>query len=362
MKKTLLLLVQLLFTFFVQGQNVPLGQYDFYDGKYALQSQDNAYFFVDKSGKMVEKLGKWSEIKRDYSDFVKVKNDKKEDFLLDSLGKTYPTAYRLEDLNEKITALDLSKTHLDSFPKDILKNLQLEILLLNHNNLSELPKEISELKALTYLSLNNNQLNVLPKEIGELKALTKLNLSFNQLTALPQEIGELKALTNLDLENNPISEEEQERIKKLLPNCKIEFTKIDYAEKAANFFSTKDYQNTYIYQKKVASQNPSNYNTWFNLSFYALFVKEYKEAINAAKKTLEIVPTQVSVETNLVLGYLLDNQWSEAEKIYLKWKGKKFDEKDEKTCNETFLQDIADLEAAGITHPDFAKVRALLSQ
>jgi tetratricopeptide (TPR) repeat protein len=124
----------------------------------------------------------------------------------------------------------------------------------------------------------------------------------------------------------------------------------------------KDYQNAFLYQKKALLKDSNNYNTWFNFSFYALFVKEYKNAIFAAKKTLEIDPSQKRVETNLALGYLLNNEWSEAEMIYFMWKGKKFKEEDEKTCDEIFLQDIQDLEAAGITHHSFAKVYEIFSR
>ena len=71
--------------------------------------------------------------------------------------------------------------------------------------------------------------------------------------------------------------------------------------------------------------------------------------------------TKVSVESNLVFGYLLNNQYAEAEKIFLKWKNKSFPDY-EGYCNDIFLQATADLEAAGITHPNFAKVRLLLEE
>ena len=103
------------------------------------------------------------------------------------------------------------------------------------------------------------------------------------------------------------------------------------------------------------------YNNWFNLSFYALFVGKPQEAINAAQKTLDIEPEATSVETNLALGYLLNNQWAEAKEIYLKWKGKHFLD-DDRLCDEVFLLDIADLEKAGVEHPDFEKVKALFKK
>ena len=79
------------------------------------------------------------------------------------------------------------------------------------------------------------------------------------------------------------------------------------------------------------------------------------------QKIFSLDSTNVSIETNLALGYLLNNQYPQAEAIYLKWKGKSFPD-DERNCNDTFLQDIAVLEAAGITHPNFEKVKQLLKE
>ena len=63
----------------------------------------------------------------------------------------------------------------------------------------------------------------LPAEIEKLDKLTYLYLSKNQLTSLPAEIGKLDKLIYLQLIGNPIPKAEQEKIKKLLPNCRIDF-------------------------------------------------------------------------------------------------------------------------------------------
>lgn len=115
-----------------------------------------------------------------------------------------------------------------------------------------------------------------------------------------------------------------------------------------------DYLNAYINTKEALKTDNVRYNNWYNLSFYALFVGKPEESIQAAQKVLSLAPEQVCVETNLALGYLLNNQYSEAEKIYQKWKSKSFPD-DERLCDDIFLADIADLEQTGIMHSDFEK-------
>jgi len=124
---------------------------------------------------------------------------------------------------------------------------------------------------------------------------------------------------------------------------------------------SKNYPLAYFYQKKIVGEHSHIQRHWFKLSWLALHVNKPEEAIHAAKKTLEINPKAQSVETNLALGYLLNNQWPKAEKFYLKWQGKMFPN-DKRLCDEVFLQDISDLEAAGITHPDFEKVKQLFQK
>ena len=116
----------------------------------------------------------------------------------------------------------------------------------------------------------------------------------------------------------------------------------------------KDYLIKLIYAK---NNEPDNYSTWFDLSWASLLVNKPEVAIYAAKKTLELNPNAQGVETNLALGYLLTNNWEKAEQIYKKWKGKPFPDLKEKLSDFYFLTDIADLEKAGISHPDFKKVR-----
>lgn len=111
-----------------------------------------------------------------------------------------------------------------------IKNLKnLESLSLIKTGIRALPAEIGELKKLKSIQINYGMnLSSLPKEIGKLENLEYLNLFRNKLTTLPKEIGNLTHLKKLVLGENNFSKEEQQKIKKLLPNCKVDFSHNGY--------------------------------------------------------------------------------------------------------------------------------------
>ncbi len=171
--------------------------------------------------------------------------------LLDSL--TLDTVAALTDLQEAlkhpelVIKLELRRQHLKKFPLEILKFTNLQYLDLTKNNIDELPHEIGELKNLQYLSLSKNKLQDLPVEIGQLTNLFYLNLNQNEIGTLPNTIGYLVNLKTIDMWSNLIDkfpdemanlkylqfmdlrvimipDKEQARLKKLLPETKIEFS------------------------------------------------------------------------------------------------------------------------------------------
>ena len=129
--------------------------------------------------------------------------------------------------------------------------------------------------------------------------------------------------------------------------------------KASTYHKMDKHKKAYNLQKELSVLSPKYYDIWFNLSFYALFVKKPQEAIEAAKKTLELNPEATGVYANLALAYVLNNEFTKAKPIYLKWKDKHFPD-DKHFCKEVFLQAIKNLKAAGIKHKNFKKVRELL--
>lgn len=106
--------------------------------------------------------------------------------------------------------------------------------------------------------------------------------------------------------------------------------------------------------------DPYNYNPYWNLSWYSLFVNKPQDAIIAAKKSLELSPNKIGVKSNLALGYVLNDEFEKAKRIYLNLKYQLYD--DNNTWKEVFLNDIKDLESAGINHFYFNRVKQLLNE
>ena len=240
----------------------------FYDGKFGLAYNHGHYGFIDKD--LYTKIEfKYDEaIPYDYTNFAKVKKYNIY-YFIDTLGSEYKLATDINQLDSTMLAADFRSKKLKIIPPSVFEHRQLQILLLNSNQLDSLPAEIGQLDKLTELNLSTNQLTTLPAEIVQLDKLTELNLrsnqldslpaeiekldkltelglSFNKLTKLHREIGQLNNLTFLDLRNNKLTnlpveieklgklkrlylsnnrirKEEREKIKKLIPNCKIEF-------------------------------------------------------------------------------------------------------------------------------------------
>lgn len=86
-----------------------------------------------------------------------------------------------------------------------------------------LPQKIDTFKDLTLLSLVNNQIKDLPSEIGSLSSLKTLYVDINPVTSLFPVIEQLGRLETLGVGKTDIPQPEIDRIKKLLPDCKILF-------------------------------------------------------------------------------------------------------------------------------------------
>jgi len=200
--------------------------------RFALAFKDRKFYFIDKNGDKIKKLGEWKKAEQ-FTDngFAKVWQGNTE-YYLDTTGRTYPIAYSLQEMDTTKTALNLSGNQYDIFPQVICDYPQLELLFMNgehgkenqftklppsiqnlknlkvvqlkYAKIDSLPQEIKHLKKIRYLDLYHNRLKYMPPEIGELHDLKELYLKSNQLEALPPEIGQLKKLIALSVSNNKL--------------------------------------------------------------------------------------------------------------------------------------------------------------
>jgi tetratricopeptide (TPR) repeat protein len=98
-----------------------------------------------------------------------------------------------------------------------------------------------------------------------------------------------------------------------------------------------------------------------SLAWYALFTRQFSAAEQAARTGITLGGEPAAwIHTNLALALLYQSKYAAAEAFYKQFKGKPYD--DERGWTEVFLADLDELEKAGITHPDVAKVRKLLRE
>lgn len=104
-----------------------------------------------------------------------------------------------------------------------IENIELtELHVFNcHGGVTYLPEKIGNLTSLVKLSLFGNAINKLPDSLSSLTSLEELYMDINPISELPKGIGNLKRLKVLGIAKTEIQTSEINRIKSLLPNCKI---------------------------------------------------------------------------------------------------------------------------------------------
>lgn len=228
----------------------------FYKERFALAYKDGYFYFMDKAGNRVNKLGTWTEAGQfDSKGFAKVKRMgfKNTFYYLDTSGNKFRGIFDNEellmllntplsipdsaykewlglpcppycdfDLKDSTIIIQVLKIQGPSNKIDIKQLMSinltrfslLEQLELSNFEADSLYSNICTLQHLSHLNLQNNHLRYLPKEIHCLKKLKFLNLSNNKLTRIPDQFYDLTNLTELILNGNRI-DTLQHDIKKL---------------------------------------------------------------------------------------------------------------------------------------------------
>ncbi|MCX8080769.1 MAG: leucine-rich repeat domain-containing protein [Bacteroidia bacterium] len=141
------------------------------------------------------------------------------------IGNTEDTLYFPKTLKylKNLKELHLENLIPDSNLHRIFKIKTLQTLVISGTPVKKIPASISALQNLDLLILDNNHLTSIPWEIGNLKNLRILRLANNRIEKLPDTLTELENLVLIDLRGNPISPEELEKWRALLPGCEIKF-------------------------------------------------------------------------------------------------------------------------------------------
>lgn len=315
---------------------------------------------------------------------------------------------QIRDLPESLSALtrlnslNLSNNALMEIPSVILQMRGLRQLYVQHNQLQSLPDSLDKNYSLDDLDISHNPLNDIPPVVGRLsqlrtlsmrdigitqlldtfacKFLFQIDLRDNQIQHLPPSLGQIfPSLNHIDLRGNALQELspdlcyrltveiDDHQLPQLMNTCLPEWQKHPSQGVMDTWFAKLEKQGevklAYQYLQAVSTIPHMELRplTWYKRSWFALFNGEYDDAVISARRTLELEPRQEKVETNMALGYLLGDRFEEAKAVYLKWKGKRF-YSDPRLAEEIFLKDLDDLEAFGITHPDFDKIRQMLRE
>ena len=258
-----------------------------------------------------------------------------------------------------LQSLDLSKNKLERIPSAIGHLQQLKTINLANNRLTTLDPAIGNLLALEYLNLSNNRLVGIPENINGLTNLSTLDLRNNKLEKLPKSIIELTSLAHLDLRGNRFDENEISALTEQMSWCYLIW------QEAKWHFDNGRYKEAFQTIRYDVLTEPNKFNNQFLYGYYALFVDKPIISIIASKIALNLNPTYKGTYSNLAMGYLLNNQWEEAEKIYNQYSGLIFSESfngQKLYWDQVFLDDIKTMEGAGITHPDFEKAKKLIEQ
>lgn len=130
--------------------------------------------------------------------------------------------------SEEVFSLDLSKQKLSSFPKDILKLKNLEVLNLGRNKLTAIPSSLNQLKFLRILVLEKNKIESFPVAVCSMMNLEQLILNRNRILTIPNCIQYAQSLLYLDLWSNQV-ENVPDEINKLTNLREFDLRGLTYA-------------------------------------------------------------------------------------------------------------------------------------
>lgn len=97
---------------------------------------------------------------------------------------------------------------------------------------------------------------------------------------------------------------------------------------------------------------------WLNLSWYSLFARDFRGALTASEAGRRVAPDDIRLDTNRAHALLFLNRLTEAESLYRRHSGRRM--ANDTLWDDVILDDLRQLEEAGLTHRAMSRVRALL--
>lgn len=276
---------------------------------------------------------------------------------------------------QKLEYLNLSGNPGIQISADFHNLTALEILLLNHCGFTQIPAHIFGLKNLRKLYLTQNEITEVSTGILALQKLEILGMNENQITRFPASLPLLPNLKEVYFVKNNIEHLPQDypyqKGAALDLNRNLVQIHPDELMKLANW---KDYiclvPETYFSQKQFkkaleAAVNCRNANPQDEVKLdpknhirYAMYAQDAQQTIDLATRFLNWHSTETYMNARLIIGYILNKQFPEAEKLIEEWKGKKFS--NGKDAHAYIMNEIMLMEQNGIQHVDFGRAKQLL--
>jgi hypothetical protein len=97
-----------------------------------------------------------------------------------------------------------------------------------------------------------------------------------------------------------------------------------------------------------------------SLAWYQIFIRDFAGSLASSDESLRLNPKDLATQTNRAHALLFLGRTKDADAIYLGHRGEKVFANSDEKWEQAILTDFDDLEAGGLTNPEFARIRALL--
>ncbi|WP_421798783.1 leucine-rich repeat domain-containing protein [Haliscomenobacter sp.] len=302
-------------------------------------------------------------------------NQLKELIELDISGNAIATTGPALDGLSKLTEIDFSSNQNLIVASKMQTWTSLKELSIAYCNLKEIPFGVFGLKNLQHLNLAGNGATIASPELKKLPKLSLLDLSYNHIKNIPTFLFFMPSLKYIELMGNEITYLPKEYPYRKGPELRLKKNPI--LEHPSDLLKLSNWQDhlcdvpeLYFLQKqfKKALEAATNCNKTRpyettkldpkNHIRYAMYAQDAQQTIDLATRFLTWHSTETYINARLIIGYIFNKQFSEAEKLILEWKGKKFS--NGKDAHEYILYEIQLMEQNGIQHVDFARAKLLL--